>query len=67
MVTLRVMLGKPQHIVDRLRLMTTKTNSHTEGRVRQNTILNTQQTDFGLRGVKTYGNTESHARRKEDS
>ena len=46
-------------------LMASKMNSCTEGHARQNTSLSTQQTDCGLRDVKTYGNTESHAGRKK--
>ena len=47
--------------------MAKKTNGYTEGRVRQNISLNTQQTNFGLRAVKRYENTESRPGCKEDS
>ena len=47
--------------------MATKMNGYTEGRARQNTSLSTQRTDCGLRVVKTYDNTESCAKYKEDS
>ena len=48
-------------------MMATNTNGYTKGRVRQNTSLDTQWTDFSLRAVKTYGNVESCAEYKEDS
>ena len=41
--------------------MAMKMNDYTEGRVRQNTSLDTQQTDFDMRVMKTYSNTESRA------
>ena len=47
--------------------MAMKMNGHTEGRVRENTSPNTQRIDFGLRAVKTYDNTKSHARHEENS
>ena len=47
--------------------MAKKMNSYTEGHVRQNISLSAQQTNFGLRAMKTYGNTESRAGRKEES
>ena len=46
--------------------MATKTNGYTEGRVKQNTSPSTQQTDFSLRAVKTYGNVENRVGCKED-
>ena len=42
-------------------------NDYTEGYVRQNKSPNTQQTDYGLRAVKTNGNAKSRAGHKEDS
>ena len=42
-------------------------NGYTEGHARQNTSPITQQTDFGLRAMKTYDNTESRARNEENS
>ena len=62
MVTLRVVLGRPQHIADRL-----WSNGYVEGRVRQNISPSIQWTDFDLRSVKTYGNAKSHIGHKEDS
>ena len=47
-------------------MMAMKMKGHTEGHVKQNTSPNIQQTDFGLRAMKTYGNIESRVRRKED-
>ena len=47
--------------------MAKKMNSYTEGRARKNINPSAQQTDCGLRAVKTYENAESCARRKEDS
>ena len=44
-----------------------KTSNYTEGHVKENTSPSTQRTDFSLRAVKTYNNTESHAGRKENS
>ena len=42
-------------------------NSYIAGCARQNISPSTQWTDYGLRTVKTYNNTESHAKCKEDS
>ena len=47
--------------------MTTKMNGYTGSCVRKNTSPSTQRTDFGLRAIKTYDNTKSHAGHKEDS
>ena len=46
--------------------MAMKTNGYTESRARKNTSPS-QLTYYNLRAMKTYGNTESHAGRKEDS
>ena len=46
--------------------MARKMKGYTEGCVGKNTSPNTQQTDFGLRAVKTYGNNESRDGHKED-
>ena len=59
------MLGRPQHVTDRLWSMALKKNGYTEACTRQNASSNIQWTDFGLRVVKTYGNAESHAGRKK--
>ena len=47
--------------------MATKTSDYTEGHARKNSSPSTQQTDFVLRAVKTYGNIESHAGGEEKS
>ena len=48
-------------------LMAMKMDDYTEGRAKQNTSPSTQRTDYDMRVVKTYNNTESRARLKEDS
>ena len=47
--------------------MVIKKNDYTEGHVKKNISPSTQRIDFGLRAIKTYSNTESRARCKEDS
>ena len=47
--------------------MASKTNDYTEGRARKNTSPNTEQTDFGLRAMKTYDNAKSRVGHKENS
>ena len=47
--------------------MATKTDDYTKGRAKQNTSPSTQWTDYSMRVVKIYDNTESRARHEEDS
>ena len=47
--------------------MATKMEGYTEGHAKQKPSPSTQQTDDGLRAVKTYNNAESCARHEEDS
>ena len=65
--TPRVVLGRPQHIADRLRSDGYEDERPHRGSVNQNTSISTQQTEFELRVVKTYNNTESHAGHEENS
>ena len=47
--------------------MAMKMNGYNEGHARKNISPSTQRIDYGLRALKTYGNTKSRAGCKEDS
>ena len=67
MVTQRVMLGRSQHVADKLRFDSYEDEQPHRGSCQAKHKSNTQQTESSLRVVKTYDNTKSRAGHKEYS